>query len=149
MKKLLNQILKFGVVGVVCFGIDFVITLIVAALCRKAGMETTAAALVGAFWGFTISVIVNYILSMKFVFERRDDMDRRREFVIFVILSLIGLALNELIIKISIDVVYVRITALHDILTPGIVTAGAKIVATGIVMVYNFVTRKIFLEKKE
>ncbi len=149
MKKLIEQILKFGVVGVVCFGIDFVITLVVAAICRKAGMDTSAAALVGAFWGFTISVVVNYILSMKFVFTRRDDMDRRREFIIFVILSLIGLVLNELIIKVSIDVVYASIESLQKLLTPGLVTAGAKIVATGIVMVYNFITRKIFLEKKQ
>ena len=28
-------------------------------------------------------------------------------------------------------------------------TAFAKIVATGVVMVYNFITRKMFLEQKE
>ncbi|MCR5419285.1 MAG: GtrA family protein [Lachnospiraceae bacterium] len=148
MKKLIEQILKFGVVGVVCFGIDFVITLAVAALLRGAGMETKPAALIGAFWGFTISVIVNYILSMKFVFVRREDMDRKREFVIFVILSLIGLGLNELIIKLAIDVAYEGVAWIRDNLSAGLVTAGAKIVATGIVMVYNFITRKIFLEEK-
>ena len=63
MKKLIEQILKFGVVGVVCFFIDFVITLVLSAICRSAGMDTTPAALVGAFWGFTISVIINYLLS--------------------------------------------------------------------------------------
>lgn len=149
MKKLFEQILKFGIVGVICFAIDYVITLSVAALCRHQGMDTTPAALVGAFWGFTISVIINYILSMKYVFSRREDMDRRREFIIFVVLSLIGLALNELIIKFSIDVLYENMSFLHEHLTPGLVTAGAKIVATGIVMVYNFITRKIFLEQKE
>ena len=149
MKKLVEQILKFGVVGVVCFCIDFVITLALSAICRSAGMETTPAALVGAFWGFTISVIINYLLSMKFVFTRREDMDRKKEFVIFVILSLIGLVLNELIIKFSIDVVYENSAFLQKYLTAGLVTAGAKIVATGIVMVYNFITRKIFLEQKE
>ncbi len=148
MKKLIEQILKFGVVGVVCFFIDFVITLVLSAICRSAGMDTTPAALVGAFWGFTISVIINYLLSMKFVFNRREDMDRKKEFVIFVVLSLIGLALNELIIKFSIDVVYENSAFLQKYLTAGLVTAGAKIVATGIVMVYNFITRKIFLEQK-
>ena len=106
MKKLIEQILKFGVVGVVCFGIDFVITLVVAAICRNLGMATSPAALFGAFWGFTISVIINYILSMKFVFVRKENMDRRKEFVIFVILSLFGLLLNELIIWFCVDVVY-------------------------------------------
>ncbi len=148
MKKLIEQILKFGVVGVVCFFIDFVITLVLSAICRSAGMDTTPAALVGAVWGFTISVIINYLLSMKFVFTRREDMDRKKEFVIFVVLSLIGLALNELIIKFSIDVVYENSAFLQKYLTAGLVTAGAKIVATGIVMVYNFITRKIFLEQK-
>ena len=66
-------------------GIVFVITLVVAAICRNLGMATSPAALFGAFWGFTISVIINYILSMKFVFVRKEDMDRRKEFVIFVI----------------------------------------------------------------
>ena len=45
MKKLIEQILKFGVVGVVCFGIDFVITIVVAAVCRNLGMATSPAAL--------------------------------------------------------------------------------------------------------
>lgn len=149
MKKLMEQILKFGVVGVICFGIDFVITLGISAMLRSMGMETAAAALVGAFFGFTVSVIINYLLSMKFVFVRKDDMDRRREFIIFTILSLIGLGINELIIKFSIDVIYVHVSSLSNILTPGMATAAAKIVATAVVMVYNFVTRKIFLEKKD
>ena len=112
-------------------------------------MGVKNAALIGAIFGFTISVIINYILSMKYVFTRKEDMDRKREFVIFVILSLIGLGLNELIIAFSIDVVYVHISALAEILSPGMATAFAKIVATGVVMVYNFITRKMFLEQKE
>ena len=148
MKKLVEQILKFGVVGVVCFAIDFLITLGISALCRVLGFEHTVSALVGAFWGFTISVIVNYILSMKFVFERREDMDRKKEFVIFVVLSLIGLLINELIIWFCMDVIYAPLVSIMSWLTAGLATAGAKIIATAIVMVYNFITRKLFLEKK-
>ena len=41
MKKLIEQILKFGVVGVVCFLIDFLITMGLSALLRSvAGMPT-------------------------------------------------------------------------------------------------------------
>lgn len=150
MKKLIEQILKFGVVGVVCFLIDFAITNVVAAILRVSmGMGTGKAALIGAFFGFVISVVINYILSMKFVFERRDDMSRRREFIIFTILSLVGLVINEAIIKVSIDVIYENWMWLKTLLSPALVTAGAKIIATGVVMVYNFITRKIFLEKKD
>ena len=146
----MEQILKFGVVGVVCFLIDFAITNVVAAVLRnQMQMATAAAALIGAFWGFVISVIVNYLLSMKYVFVRKEDMDRKKEFVIFTILSLIGLLINEAIIKLSIDVLYENWLWLKSLLSPALVTAGAKIVATGIVMVYYFITRKIFLEQKE
>lgn len=150
MKKLMEQIMKFGVVGVVCFLIDFAITMVVSTLLRNyAGMETGMAALIAAFFGFTISVIINYILSMKFVFVRKEDMDRRKEFVIFTILSLIGLGIHEVIILVCIDVIYANWAWLNQLLSPTLATAGAKIFATGVVMVYNFITRKIFLEKKE
>ena len=150
MKKLMEQIMKFGVVGVVCFLIDFAITMVVSSLLRNyAGMETGMAALIAAFFGFTISVIINYILSMKFVFARKEDMDRRKEFVIFTILSLIGLGIHEVIILVCIDVIYANWAWLNQLLSPTLATAGGKIFATGVVMVYNFITRKIFLEKKE
>ncbi|MBE5897931.1 MAG: GtrA family protein [Lachnospiraceae bacterium] len=162
MNKLMAQILKFGVVGGLSFLIDFVITNIIALFLRNAGMTATHAAMVGALFGFIISLIFNYILSMHWVFERRDDMDKRREFVIFVVLSTFGLVLNELIILLCMSMInnigwcgaftqwctnVVNIVA--SMTFDGMATAGSKIIATAIVMVYNFVTRKIFLEKKE
>lgn len=150
MKKLIDQILKFGVVGIISFIVDFVITMAVSTLLRTSvGMTTSQAALVGAFFGFIISVIVNYILSMKYVFERREDLDRKKEFTIFVVLSIIGLGINELIILFCIDLVYANWAWLHNLIGATLATAGAKIVATAVVMVYNFVTRKIFLENKD
>ena len=150
MKKLIDQILKCGVVGIISFIVDFVITMAVSTLLRTSvGMTTSQAALVGAFFGFVISVIVNYILSMKYVFERREDLDRKKEFTIFVVLSIIGLGINELIILFCIDLVYVNWAWLHNLIGATLATAGAKIVATAVVMVYNFVTRKIFLENKD
>lgn len=149
MKKLIEQILKFGVVGAVCFLIDFAITNGVAFVCRQS-FQTSAsfAALMGGFWGFTISVIINYILSMKYVFVRKENMDRKKEFVIFTLLSLVGLGLNEAIIYVCMELIYLRSEFLLNLIGPGLMTAGAKVVATGIVMVYNFVTRKLFLEEK-
>ena len=146
----MDQILKFGVVGIISFIVDFVITMAVSTLLRTSvGMTTSQAALVGAFFGFVISVIVNYILSMKYVFERREDLDRKKEFTIFVVLSIIGLGINELIILFCIDLVYANWAWLHNLIGATLATAGAKIVATAVVMVYNFVTRKIFLENKD
>lgn len=141
MKKLLEQIVKFGIVGVLCFGIDF-------AVFSFLNYVVNVHYAVAAFWGFVISVIINYILSMKFVFERKEQMDRKAEFVIFVILSVIGLGLNELIIWGCVDGIYAHWKWLNGLISTDLAEIGGKIVATGIVMVYNFITRKIFLEKK-
>lgn len=149
MKKLFNQIIKFGLVGGLCFVIDFAISFLGAKFLRDVfNAGTDNAALIAAFFGFVISVIVNYILSMKFVFKRKENMARRKEFIIFLFLSIIGLLINEVIIKGSMVIASNWFTDLYE-KYPDFITAGAKIVATAVVMVYNFVTRKIFLESKE
>ena len=126
MKTLLAQLAKFGVVGVVATVIDFgVMNLLHYALHLDILIANTA--------GFTISLIFNYVASMKFVFEHRDDMSRKREFVIFVVLSIIGLLLNDGIVL---------------ALNKGLLLEAniAKVAATALVMIYNFVTRKVFLD---
>lgn len=143
MKKLIDQILKFGVVGVLCFAIDFAIYTALIAL-----IDWHYDYVIATFFGFSISVIVNYILSMKFVFARKEDMDRRKEFVIFVVLSVIGGILNELLILLCIAGIYDNWAWLQTVLARDPAKLLGKIAATGVVMVYNFVTRKIFLERK-
>lgn len=126
MRTLLAQLAKFGVVGVVATVIDFgVMNLLHYALHLDILIANTA--------GFTISLIFNYIASMKFVFEHRDDMSRKREFAIFVVLSIIGLLLNDGIVL-----------ALNKGLS--LEANIAKVAATALVMIYNFVTRKVFLD---
>ncbi len=146
-KKLFAQIIKFGLVGGTSFIIDFVITLVVSKVCRAAGMNVATAATVGSVFGFCISLVYNYIMSMKFVFERRDDMNRGKEFTIFVLLSLIGMGINSAIMFFGVRGCE---AAVPEIVKeyPSYVTAGVKMFATGVVMVYNFISRKMTLEKK-
>ena len=129
MGKLLAQIMKFGIVGVIATVIDFgVMNLLHYGLRLDILIANTA--------GFVISLVFNYLASMKYVFAHKEGMSRRREFVIFVVLSVIGLVLND-------GIVLVLNTRL------GFEANIAKICATAIVMAYNFVTRKIFLEGDE
>lgn len=129
MGKLIAQIMKFGVVGVVATVIDFgVMNLLYYALGLDILVANTA--------GFVISLVFNYLASMKYVFAHKEGMSRKREFVIFVVLSVIGLVLNDGIVL-----------ALKGGL--GLEANIAKVCATALVMVYNFVTRKIFLEGDE
>lgn len=141
MKKLMAQIMKFGIVGVISFLIDFGIFKLLSSVF---GVYY----LIANFFGFSISVVFNYVMSMKYVFEPKENADKRAEFIIFVVLSLIGLGLNELIIWFCMDIIYQDIPALQSLLSRGLMETGGKLLATAIVMVYNFITRKIFLEKK-
>ncbi len=145
MKKIFEQIIKFGFVGGLCFLIDFIIsTLLFDSLINY--ISRNVATLTSGFVGFTISVVVNYILSMKYVFVRKEDMNRKKEFTIFVILSVIGLGITEVIL-LAFSALYSNNDYLMSVFNDTLWFAGSRIFATAVVMVYNFITRKIFLEK--
>lgn len=129
MRKLIEQIMKFGVVGVIAFVIDFGVMVF---LTEVFGIDPVISATVS----FIISVIFNYAASMRYVFSHREGMSRTREFIIFAVLSAIGLGINDLLIWAGTDL------ASFDYRL-------VKIFATAVVMIWNFVTRKIFLEGEE
>ena len=89
--------------------------------------------LVSATISFTASVVFNYAASMRYVFTHKEGMSRRREFAIFVVLSVIGLGINNGCMWAGLEFL-----GIHYLIV--------KIGATFIVMVWNFVTRKIFLD---
>ena len=141
MKRLIEQILKFGVVGFVCFLIDFGIT---TGFTNILGVHY----LISKFLGFVVSAIVNYILSIKFVFTQKKEMDKKKEFTVFLILSAFGLLINEIVMYICIDGAYDHSAFLQEKISDGLMVSISSIIATGIVMVYNFISRKLFLERK-
>ena len=128
MMKLLQQILKFGIVGGSATLIDYGLLI----FCTEV-LEINY--LISSAIGFSVSVIFNYILSVHWVFDTKGNpYGQKQQFAVFIILSLIGLGLTELLMWLGTDVL-------------GIYYLLTKIGATGIVMVYNFVTRKLLLEK--
>lgn len=126
VKKLIAQFMKFGIVGVLAFIIDYGLMIL---LTEAFGVPYLASTTIS----FIVSVIFNYVASMRYVFKRKDDMSRRREFIIFVALSVIGLVINDVFMWLMTDQLFIDYRL-------------SKIVVTFIVAVWNFVTRKIFLE---
>ena len=142
MKKLFQQIIKFGIVGVICFIIDFAITTIPTYFFGQSTVYLFAV------FGFVFSCIVNYILSIKYVFTDKKEMDKKKEFLVFVILSAIGLLINELIIYLCQDILYAKVMWIYNLIPSSLIVPVSKIIATAVVMVYNFISRKLFLERK-
>lgn len=128
MKKLFLQIFKFVIVGGLSFVLDFILYYIFTRFLSINEMTSQV-------MSFSISLVFNYMMSMKYVFVSKDSLKKHHEFMIFVTLSVLGAGLNWLLFYLM-----VYVLSINDLIT--------KIIVAGIVMVFNFVTRKLFLEKK-
>ena len=126
-EELMIQIFKFIVVGGIATVIDWIIYFV---LYHFIKIEPIIANIIS----FAVSVVYNYWASCKYVFKVNKEKSRTRQFVEFIVFAVIGLLINEVIIW-----------GLHNELEWNAMLV--KIIATAIVMVFNFVTRKKFLEK--
>lgn len=126
IKALFRQVFRFGTVGGICFLIDYGLMVL---LTEAAGLHY----LISCTISFSVSTVINYILSMLFVFDSDSSRRRFREFVHFTVLSLIGLGCNTLLMWL-----FTGVAGWHYMIS--------KIVVTVIVMVYNFISRKLLFE---
>ncbi len=126
LKLLFLQIAKFSAVGTTCFFVDYGLMIF---LTEATPMEYFSSCAVS----FIVSTILNYILSMRFVFKGRDNLSWVQELLIFVFLSLVGLGINQIIMWVMVEKVRVFYML-------------SKIIAALIVSTFNFVSRKVFLE---
>ena len=135
MKKLIEQVVKFGIVGIIALIIDVVLL----NLLLLVHLNNVVAGTIS----FIISLIFNYIASMKYVFKHREDMARWMELLIFVISAVIGLLINDAIIWLS---TLGMVQALRGTAIYMLRTNIGKLIATVVVAVWNFVIRKWLLD---
>ena len=125
---LILQYAKFAVVGIASLMVDYVFMVFLT--------ENTAFGLdyfQACAFSYTLSVFVNYILSMRYVFHGRDDMSKVKEASIFFMLSLVGLFLNQMVMWIAVEFFQIYYIM-------------AKLLSTLLVTNYNFISRKKFFE---
>jgi len=92
--------------------------------------------LVSAGIAFIFGLIVNYFLSVKWVFNNRVMDNRLLEFLLFTLIGFVGLLLNELFLWILTDIFLIYYLL-------------SKIVTTAIVYFWNFFLRKVLLFNKK
>lgn len=126
LRELTVQFVKFGIVGVIAFCIDYGLFLLKTYVF---GINYLIASAIS----FVISTIFNFAASMRYVFAGKRGQTRSQQFVIFFVLSVVGLGVNQLVLWMCVD------------LLAWLAWVG-KLAATFIVMIFNFVTRKVFLE---
>lgn len=129
IRGLIRQVAGFSAVGTSAFLVDYLILML---LTQTLGMEPVVASTVS----FVVATAYNYAMSMRFVFSHRGDMGRKKEFLIFLALSAIGLVMNDAII-------YVGTEAFG---TGAIDVSVTKLAAGLIVSVWNFLSRRRWLD---
>lgn len=127
MKKLIAQILKFGVVGGIAFCIDYGLLYV----CTE---WLHIYYLTSATISFSVSVVFNYMASVRWVFDVRNAGSKTRQFVVFLVLSVVGLGINQAVMWLGVEKLHWYYMLV-------------KLGATAVVMVWNFITRKMFLER--
>ena len=120
-----KQFVRFAVVGFASLAVEYALL----ACFLGARMNYLAATTIS----FAVSIAVNYLLSMKYVFTHRDGLSRRREFTIFAVLSAIGLGLNDFYMFVGVGLLNVG-------------TMAMKLISTFFVTWYNYFTRRRFLD---
>lgn len=128
MRRFVIQFLKFSAVGLSAFVIDYGLFLLLHLL----GMPYLIANIIS----YSVSTVYNFVMSMRYVFAGKEGQTRSQQFFIFVTLSVIGLGLNELFLWLFVELV-------------GLWAGISKIVSTFLVMIFNFITRKTFLEDRQ
>jgi len=119
------QFFRYFLVGGVAFALDFTALIL---LTEVMGWHY----LISAATGFIIGLGTNYYLSVIWVFPRRNISSRRTEFLLFALIGISGLGLNELCIYL-----FTEQAGIHYI--------HSKILTTALVYLWNFGARKLTL----
>lgn len=146
--KTIAEILRFIIVGGIATIVDMFTMGVVMYLMERSiypsfinvfinsPTPSTFATIMGTSVGFVVGLIVNYILSILFVFNEKGNSRTVKGFVVFTVLSVIGLIINIIGTYIGFDLLH-----LNQWLV--------KIIMIIIVLIYNYISKRLVLFKKK
>ena len=123
-----REIFRFVISGGVCFLVEYG-TLIL----MKEGFGIHY--LIASGIGFMLSVVLNYLMCVRWVFPNTQGKGNKAK-MLFLVTSLIGLALNQLFMWAFVDGL-------------GIYYLLAKVITTILIMVWNYITKRKVLQGKQ
>jgi putative flippase GtrA len=123
--SLVSQFLRYLIVGGLAFVVDFISLYL---LTEFGGLHY----LISAAVAFLLGLIANYSLSRAWVFDRRTLENPAAEFLVFAVIGLVGLGMNEGMIWFVREKVHFHYMV-------------AKAISAGIVLIWNFSARKYVL----
>lgn len=154
-KRLFWEIVRFLLVGGLATLVDYAVFyvfrqwLFPQTLFSWAGWNACSLAIATAF-GFAVGLLVNWLLSVAFVFQDVKDKQQSsstKSFWIFTVIGLIGLAITELGILLLVHILpEITLFGVTKFLLPWDEWLS-KILMTCIVLTFNYVMRKTFIFK--
>lgn len=135
MKSLINkssnlyvQLLRYLVAGGAAFAVDFGLLYFLTESLKVHYLLSTVIA-------YTVGLIITYLLSIYWIFDKRRARNWILELAIFALIGIVGLGLTSLSMWLLTDKFHV-----HYLFS--------KIITTGIVFVWNFIAKKLILFTK-
>lgn len=127
--NLFIQLFRYIFVGGTAFAVDFFFLYFFCDIC---GIYY----LISAVLSFIISVLVNYLMSTKWVFNQNNIENKVFEFNLFIIISTIGLGFTEILLYLLTDIF-------------GIYYLWSKVISAIIVLFWNFLARRVMFYGKD
>ena len=133
MERILKQIIHFSIVGGLTTGLDFILLALLTEIVKIPYY-------ISNIFSFSVSLIINYLLSIHYglvryrnYFLQKNNHSKIKNIFSFFGLSIIGLIINQIILVLLTQ----RL---------GVFYVFSKVISTGIVMMWNFISKKIYFE---
>lgn len=136
-KKLIWELVRFALVGVIAALFDFSTDSFMRFVVLKNLNSPTAVTVICVTCGFLVGVLVNYLCSIFMVYKSATGLKKSKTLngiVLFVGLSAVGLFIGIGLVALFYDVLKLSYPAVF-------------IIRTAVVLVWNYITRKLFIFK--
>ena len=138
-KQRLGEVIRFLIAGGAAFAVELAALIL---LKEKLGLDTLVATPIA----FILSVIVNYLICVFWVFDGAREQNRKSQ-AAFFLTSAVGLLLNELLMFLF-RVAWGEETVLFTVFSFAVsLYVLNKILATALVMIWNYFTKRYILMK--